>query len=751
MPSDSTLSLNFDAIGNHYDIDLRPNFRLVSRLRSSGQLSDDEINIYTGSMPNVQGSWARFSLIDEYVDGLIFDGNELLIIESAGNLRGLLPDLPPDDTIVVFRASDLTMPIDKSLYLIDTNGVFAADKLIEHTARQVQQATSGLPLPTRTVSLGLVAGSEYATIETPIQSLLRDANRVDGIFSSQMDMHLRLEQLTVLDDQSDPFVGNDPAELLNQLIDFKQSTPAYAPLGLAHLQVRRDFPGNAIGIALFESVCGPRDGVGVSEGLHGVSFITMAHEIAHNFGAPHDTESGSACESAAAGFIMAPEYTGSEEFSQCSLNQMEQFLSQVSCITTVGPGELELDVEPYDSDIFYGEATRVHYFANSIGNDSLFDGHTDVSMDTGLELIGFNVSAPYRNCSEPFQSTGANCDLGNLYSGESLRFFAEFTPKTTGLASIGVSVSALNDTDMSNNDGTLTFNIQPATTLWGQVSDQINVKPGLTKTATVVVENVGDFASAGSLRIFNDWGHTLASTVPYCVQDDQYSLSCTLDTFAAHEVREVDFDITIVDDPVPPADVEYQTVFVETTTALHGSNPVALLINTIAIWGSYKDLRAEFVSTPGTVTVDGRAEFIVAAINDGPDDHPQLEIEVTVGPGERVDNVTSSDTTCTWTDEEASCSLDILNAGARVEATIEIVGVAVGRQTIRLNVANRPWWDYDTTNNVVTFDHQVIAKSNPGGPSGSGGGGGGSISIFSLVVGIFLLCCGHVMRRRRAR
>ena len=61
----------------------------------------------------------------------------------------------------------------------------------------------------------------------------------------------------------------------------------------------------------------------------------VAHEIGHNFGAPHDGETGSACESQAGDWLMSPRLNGVDQFSQCSLNEMADDIARASCITAL--------------------------------------------------------------------------------------------------------------------------------------------------------------------------------------------------------------------------------------------------------------------------------------------------------------------------------------------------------------------------------------------------------------------------------
>ena len=63
-----------------------------------------------------------------------------------------------------------------------------------------------------------------------------------------------------------------------------------------------------MGVAYSSALCSTRFGAGLSEGNAGAMFdsLVAAHEIGHNFGAPHDGKAGSACESEMGDFIMAP-------------------------------------------------------------------------------------------------------------------------------------------------------------------------------------------------------------------------------------------------------------------------------------------------------------------------------------------------------------------------------------------------------------------------------------------------------------
>jgi hypothetical protein len=128
--------------------------------------------------------------------------------------------------------------------------------------------------------------------------------------------------------------------LLGEVGAFRQQLLATASAqagGLTHLVTGRDLDGTTVGIAYIGTLCSARYGVSLSEGLNGFGDLVAAHELGHNFGAPHDGEAPSngttnACQTAPQDYLMAPRVNGSRTFSQCSLEQMAPQLARASCL-----------------------------------------------------------------------------------------------------------------------------------------------------------------------------------------------------------------------------------------------------------------------------------------------------------------------------------------------------------------------------------------------------------------------------------
>jgi hypothetical protein len=173
-------------------------------------------------------------------------------------------------------------------------------------------------------------------------------NQIDGIYQSELGVTLHVAGTVVFTTSADPFSNTtDPVALLQEFSSYRAAASGVVrTAGLAHLFTNREIDSNVIGIAWLGTLCNSYYGTGLSQDFTSDNkslVLLTAHEIGHNFNAPHDNQSGSVCGSTSFGYIMNPWVSTSLalQFSSCSKNQISPEIAGASCLSTVtggGPG-----------------------------------------------------------------------------------------------------------------------------------------------------------------------------------------------------------------------------------------------------------------------------------------------------------------------------------------------------------------------------------------------------------------------------
>ena len=186
------------------------------------------------------------------------------------------------------------------------------------------------------LSLGVIGDFEFTNAKggdaAAAAAITTRLNNVDGIFSSQLGIQITVNTIeTFSSAAADPFTDQtDASLLLDEVSDYRSATPAQNSNGLTHLYTGKDLDGTTVGIAYTGALCSNFFGTGLSEGNASATFdsLVAAHEIGHNFGAPHDGEAGSACEAEVGDWLMSPRLNGSDTFSQCSIDEMSDDIAR---------------------------------------------------------------------------------------------------------------------------------------------------------------------------------------------------------------------------------------------------------------------------------------------------------------------------------------------------------------------------------------------------------------------------------------
>lgn len=337
--AEGRLHVSFSALGRQFDVELEPNHVLAPQYHTewvgNGMPdSEPQISIYKGRLDDDLHSWARIAVRDGgAIEGTIATREEIYFFQAEQ------ADAGQPATTMAYRLSDtealpVTCAADSSAGTESDSGAPAGAMLAPLTANLATSATEQ-------ATLALVADYAYFTAHganaaADMQSII---NQVDGIFQAQIGVALQVTS-SIVYTTSDPFPSTTDALSLLQAFSSYKADPGSPVYGadLAHLFTGRALNGGTVGTAWVGTLCNQQYGTALSEDYttDNKSLILLAaHEIGHNFGAPHDAQSGSACAATPASFIMNPVISDALalEFSDCSKSQVAPVVSGATCLS----------------------------------------------------------------------------------------------------------------------------------------------------------------------------------------------------------------------------------------------------------------------------------------------------------------------------------------------------------------------------------------------------------------------------------
>lgn len=461
--ADPRQRLAFEAYGREFQVDLELNHRL---LKSFGPDAARRLSSlpYRGTLSGLAGSWVRLTRTGDRFSGAIWDGNDLYMIVPEQDVSGALTAPVAGDTTgtLIFRLTDTVSGLAGEFCGTSSERVGRADGRAQYKAL-VGELQSQVALAAADVSgeieVAVLADSLFRAQhpgDAPAVMLAR-MNVVDGIFAEQVGILIVPTDLTVFTAADDPFTGTTSATgLLEQLGNYRNERPTIRGRALAHLMTGRDLDGNTAGIAYIDALCEGLFGVSLSEGWRGDAFapLIMAHELGHNFGAPHDAESG-ACAATPAFYLMAPNVNSSNQFSQCSIQQMQPAISTAACVLPARIADVAVSVDPPVLDVFVNREFDLPVNVTAVG-DQPVEG---VVLTVGVgSLSVISASVPGGTCT--VNSSSATCELGSMAAAESRQALVRVRGSQLGGFQGEARVTARVDRNSANNVQGLTFNVR---------------------------------------------------------------------------------------------------------------------------------------------------------------------------------------------------------------------------------------------------------------------------------------------------
>lgn len=480
--SGHTRSMSFEAYGRRFNVNLKSNIA-VGHAVPAGR---SDIEPLLGQLEGEPHSWVRLTHTRTGWHGLIVDGQELYAIEPVSSVGESLvqPVADASETAtVMYRLKDALLPSGPALCeILNPDGTpytGSADSLSassgspsvqvtekrlfdsvvrDATTRAAATNSSG---PHLQLKWGIVADYEfYQAFNTdPEGAIIARVNIVDGIWSDQVGVKISLAPLTVLKTPAEPFTKTDPTALLSQLRTYRGTHSDQMAIGATHLMTGRDLDGDIVGISYMNSVCNGDTADSLSEGAHStlMSGLIAAHELGHNFNAPHDGEAG-ACSSTPQTYLMAPKINYSSQFSACSLQQISARIQTASCLAPYHSPDVAVELPATAVGAVAGSAFTLSFVAHAIGDDVSNDVSAIATLPTGMSVQSA-TSTGGGTCTS--DSGSVTCTLGKLSPNESRQIDLTVVSSTVGSSTVTVSVASSNDSVVTNNSAQVAIQISP--------------------------------------------------------------------------------------------------------------------------------------------------------------------------------------------------------------------------------------------------------------------------------------------------
>jgi uncharacterized repeat protein (TIGR01451 family) len=761
-PADDSV-LSFTAFGREFRARLERNDLLLRGLSPERRASLRGIDVFRGELVGLPNSWVRVTRTGSDISGAFFDGVDLFAFDSAVRLAPhlKLPEPVPYTGPIVYRWRDTTGTLIDELSGLAAPGSTASPPPLA--------AAAGVLDPGRRLDLGLVVDAEYShkTGSGAAGEALRSANLLDGIMVFELGLHVNVAELAVFSQENDPFTATDPKALLDELQEYRATTPTQSAQDLTHLLTGKDF-SDIIGIATLGTVCDARLGVSITESDPGTlrDALIMAHEIGHNFGAPHDGVPGP-CVGAPPDHLMAPSFNSSQKFSACSIEQMQPELTS-ACLDVLAPADVELRTLSAPTDAVVGEVFNIRV---AIDNPSAADAY-------GVELTieGSNVAfsslqnaAPDGFACSTDAPTSARCRMNVLSSGRSVELQINAQTLFADPSTLRLIVRTLHDPDLTDNAVAYTLAVRPIVDLAVDFASAPEfVRAGQELDYSATVRNKGTITATNAravvsipLHLFNVL--TLSSSVGTCARDAFDRYVCPLGDLAPGAIRSLALRLRAVDTIFPVlSSLTYAQGSVEIQAASDQPNYSYSARNElIVVAESVVDLQTTGPRPP-LFAMNTPVEFSFTVTNAGPDVATDV---VLVNPGFAehglTDGVVTSDVaTCQVPDRSTlgfTCRVSTLAVGQTFVVTVRGTGSRIGLFSVATQAEVRAY-DPVADNNEGRSSYSIVmpsaaqpptpppqpsSGSSASAPASSGGGGGGSTDPMWLT----LLMLGLAARR----
>lgn len=221
--------------------------------------------------------------------------------------------------------------------------------------------------------------------------------------------------------------------------------------------------------------------------------LIAAHEIGHNFGAPHDGQAGSACEAEPQTFIMSPYINGSDQFSACSITEMQDNIVAAACIVPLPSVDMTISQSGQAPAPLLGNSVTVTFDVINNGTTQASNVAVDVTLPNNVTFL--SASSSVGSCTNGAGSV--NCALGDVPGSTARTVTVTSRADTVGVGVFNATVSSDADDDATNNQASIQVTVDPAVDLVANASAPTNLTIDLNTTISGTIDNLSTLGATG--------------------------------------------------------------------------------------------------------------------------------------------------------------------------------------------------------------------------------------------------------------
>jgi hypothetical protein len=343
-----TLGLNIS--GDNLQFSMRPSSvtggETIRMVNLDGYPVQSNLQTFQGKILGQADSWVRVGIAGDVLSGVVSKAGTRY--QLGGSVSGLVT---------------MKLLSEQSSHSLGSHA----------TQLRTTKALSSTPI-THVVDVAIAVDSQYNAIHDGrgLEKALSIINSVDGIYREEFGLALRVvSALNITERANDPFdFGHVGIEtMLRGLRDFRMRSSQFDDASLVHLFTGNQNSDAPVGLAWIDTAC-RTDGydVGLSTPYRH-EILLAAHEIAHNLGAVHDSETACNVESDK---VMWPYISSqtSQHFSSCTRSSVRQALQNSCHVETI---DLQVSLAADDISTYTATVKNNHVTQSSTSAKLIID------------------------------------------------------------------------------------------------------------------------------------------------------------------------------------------------------------------------------------------------------------------------------------------------------------------------------------------------------------------------------------------